>query len=214
MLKNMINKKSLTIIALSVIFLSACSNDAMKNQENISLDQKTPVTNDDSSPQLSIQEDKVTTTPASKSASEKTDFVSIKTKDGEIILKLYQEEAPNTVANFTKKADSGFYKNLIFHRVEPGFVVQGGDPKGNGTGGGNIKSEINSIPFKRGSLGLARGTDIEISNDSQFFICLTTEACSQLTNGYVNFGEVVSGLDVLDKIEKGDSILDIITKTK
>lgn len=140
--------------------------------------------------------------------------VSLKTKDGEILLKLYQDKAPNTVANFINKIDSGFYDGLIFHRVEKDFVVQGGDPLGNGTGGGDIKSEINNVPFVRGTIGLARGGNIEISNDSQFFICLTTQLCQGLTSKYVNFGEVISGLDVLDKIKIGDKIIEITTKTK
>jgi cyclophilin family peptidyl-prolyl cis-trans isomerase len=141
-------------------------------------------------------------------------IVSLSTKDGDILLKLYSDESPSTVKNFLSKANSGFYKNLTFHRVEPGFVVQGGDPLGNGTGGGNQKSEINNIPFKRGSLGLARANNIEISNDSQFFVCLATETCKHLTNQYVNFGEVISGMDVVDKIRQGDKILDLSVNTK
>ena len=155
-------------------------------------------------------------TPTSISAKTKTDetLVAITTKDGQIVLKLYSKEAPNTVTNFIKKADSGFYKNLTFHRVIADFMAQGGDPLGTGTGGGQIKSEINNIPFVRGTIGLARGGNKEISNDSQFFICFSTDGCQHLTGDYVNFGEVVSGLDVLDKIQQGDKILDITSKTK
>jgi len=141
-------------------------------------------------------------------------MVGLKTKYGQTVIKLYQESAPATVANFLEKAKSGFYRSLTFHRVEPGFVVQGGDPLGNGTGGGKITSEINNIPFRRGSIGLARGADKLVSNDSQFFICLTAESCQQLTNQYVNFGEVVSGIEFVDQIQVGDSILDILTNTK
>ena len=141
-------------------------------------------------------------------------IVGLKTKYGQIVIKLYQEEAPKTVANFLKKADSGSYNGLTFHRVEPGFVVQGGDPLGNGTGGGKIISEINTIPFKRGSVGLARGPIKEESNDSQFYICLATETCSSLTGEYVNFGEVISGMEFVDKISVGDKILEISSQTK
>lgn len=140
--------------------------------------------------------------------------VCLKTKDGEILLKLYQDKAPNTVANFIKKADEGFYNGLTFHRVIDNFMAQGGDPLGTGTGGGTIKSEINDIPFVRGTIGLARGGNKEISNDSQFFICFSTPGCQHLTSDYVNFGEVVSGLDVLDKIKQDDKIIEITTKTK
>lgn len=141
-------------------------------------------------------------------------IVTLKTKSGPIALKLYPKEAPNTVANFLKKVNQGFYNGLTFHRVEPGFVVQGGDPLGNGTGGGKIVSEINTLPFKRGSIGLARGPIISESNDSQFFICLATATCSQLTNEYVNFGEVVSGMESVDKITTGDKIIEITPYSK
>ncbi|MDD4026847.1 MAG: peptidylprolyl isomerase, partial [Candidatus Shapirobacteria bacterium] len=122
---------------------------------------------------------------------------------------------PNTVSNFINKVNTGFYKGLIFHRVIPGFMAQGGDPTGTGTGGSKQKSELNDIPFVRGSLGLARTAETnQISNDSQFFICYTNEGCQHLTSDYVNFGEVISGLDILDKIQQGDKIIDITTKTK
>lgn len=156
-----------------------------------------------------------TPSPKNKSSIQNQDiFAAIKTNKGEIIIKLYSKEAPKTVANFLKKIDSSFYNNLIFHRVVPDFVIQGGDPLGNGTGGGKITSEINSIPFKRGSIGLARGPIKEVSNDSQFYICLEDESCSHLTNEYVNFGEVVSGMEVVDSIQMGDKILEITSKTK
>lgn len=150
-----------------------------------------------------------TTTPRSDT------IVALDTINGQIVIKLYSKETPNTVATFLKKVNSAFYDGLIFHRVIPGFMAQGGDPTGTGNGGGSQKSELNQIPFKRGSLGLAR-TPVtkEVSNDSQFYICFTTEGCGHLTGDYVNFGEVISGLDVLDKIVQGDKILKISTTTK
>lgn len=197
-------KKSikLFLIIFSAFVLSGCGIKNEPNPTNINLEENTiPTSNNMKS--------------SSNSSTKQTDkFVAIKTKDGEIVLKLYSDVAPKTTANFISKAESGFYKNLTFHRVIPGFMAQGGDPLGNGTGGGNIKSEINNIPFVRGTIGLARGGDREISNDSQFFICFTTEGCQHLTGDYVNFGEVVSGLDVLDKIKIGDKILDVVTTTK
>jgi len=159
-------------------------------------------------PQTSVTTNTTTTTPNTDTV------VGLKTKNGQIIIKLYPKEAPNTVANFLKKVDSGFYNGLTFHRVDPGFVIQGGDPLGNGTGGGNIASEINQIPFKRGSVGLARGGVKEISNDSQFYICLADLTCAGLTGDYVNFGEVISGMDIVDQVAKGDKIVEITTKTK
>ncbi len=136
-------------------------------------------------------------------------MIKITTQYGDIVIKLYQQYAPNFVNNFISKIQNKYFDNLIFHRVVPGFVVQGGDPKGDGTGGGQIASEINDVPFSRGSVGVARGGDIKINNDSQFFICLATETCSQLTSQYTNFGEVVSGMEIADKIAIGDKIIKI-----
>ena len=150
-----------------------------------------------------------------KKNTDTANYAAITTKDGQIVVKLYAKETPNTVANFLKKADSGFYNNLTFHRVIPGFMAQGGDPTGTGMGGNRQKSELNSIPFKRGTLGLARTAETkDFSNDSQFFICFTDDGCQHLTGEYVNFGEVVSGLDVLDKIIQGDKMIQISSKTK
>lgn len=194
----------LLLIPLSALFLSACS---LLNQPAVSVPTAGPpeARPTDSSGSSS-------TTASAKPASE--NVVALKTNRGQVIIRLYGQEAPKTVTNFLKKSESGFYKNLVFHRVETGFVVQGGDPKGNGTGGGKITSEINSIPFKRGSVGLARGPIKSESNDSQFFICLATETCAPLTNEYVNFGEVISGMEFVDKIQIGDKILDITSRTK
>lgn len=132
---------------------------------------------------------------------------TIKTSKGDIVMTIFGQYAPNTVKNFIDKSDKGFYKNLTFHRVED-WVIQGGDPKGDGTGGGLMQTEINQLPFETGSVGVARGGDIRISNDSQFFIA-KSEA-SWLNGQYTNFGKVESGMSVVNKIEKGDKILDII----
>jgi len=130
----------------------------------------------------------------------------LQTSKGDIHLKLDKTRAPKTIANFIAKAKNGFYNNLTFHRVED-WVVQGGDPKGDGTGGGNQPTELSDAPFIRGSLGIARGHDIKISNDSQFFI-LKTDA-PWLNNQYTNFGEVISGIEIVDNLEIGDRIIKI-----
>ncbi|MEK7450913.1 MAG: peptidylprolyl isomerase [Patescibacteria group bacterium] len=135
-----------------------------------------------------------------------TSTAIIKTSKGDITLSLYSKDAPNTVNNFITKAKSGFYNNLIFHRVED-WVVQGGDPLSNGTGGGNMPVEFNSKPFIVGSLGIASRGDGKVQNDAQFFI---TKKDSQFLNGqYTNFGIVTKGMDVVNKIEIGDKILGI-----
>lgn len=148
----------------------------------------------------------------SQTPSSKTDNISnsttavIRTERGDISITLFPKEAPNTVNNFLQKAKSGFYKNLIFHRVED-WVIQGGDPDGNGTGGGNMKVEFNNKPFIVGALGVASRGDNVTQNDAQFFIAKTD---AQFLNGkYTNFGQVTKGMDVVNAIEIGDKILDI-----
>jgi len=209
---NLKNKFQLiSLIIISSVLFSACTSKNTETNLNLNMNQNTN--------QITPTNSSITEIPAPSTDSAKTNIeetlISIKTKDGEMIAKLYSKETPNTVANFIKKADSGFYKNLTFHRVITGFMAQGGDPTGTGMGGGKQASELNNIPFVRGSFGLARTAETnQVSNDSQFFICFTTEGCQHLTGDYVNFGEIISGLDVLDKIQQGDKIIDITTKTK
>ncbi len=142
----------------------------------------------------------------SQTTDSKAQKAVITTSKGEIELKLYPDDTPNTVKNFVAKAKSGYYNNLTFHRVE-NWVIQGGDPKGDGTGGGSMATELNSKPFVVGALGVARGKDIKISNDSQFFIVKTD--ATWLNNQYTNFGQVTKGMEVVNKIEVGDKILQI-----
>lgn len=132
--------------------------------------------------------------------------VILKTSKGDIELTLFLQDAPNSVKNFLEKGRNGFYQNLTFHRVED-WVIQGGDPKGNGTGGEKMSTELNQRPFIAGSLGIARGQDIRISNDAQFFI--TKKEASWLNGQYTNFGIVTKGMEVVEKIEIGDKILGI-----
>lgn len=130
----------------------------------------------------------------------------IKTSKGDIEIGFFGQDAPNTTLNFAQKALNGFYNNLTFHRVED-WVIQGGDPAGNGTGGGTMTTELNDKPFVVGSVGVARGGDIKISNDAQFFI---TKKDSPFLNGqYTNFGFVVKGMEVVNQIQVGDKILGI-----
>jgi peptidyl-prolyl cis-trans isomerase B (cyclophilin B) len=140
-----------------------------------------------------------------------SDLYVIKTSKGDITVRLDKGVAPITVENFVNKASSNYYKGLTFHRVED-WVIQGGDPLGNGTGGGDIKTELSNKAFKIGSLGVARAGNIEISNDSQFFICVAD--CAFLTGQYTNFGDVVSGMDVAKAIAVGDKILSVAQVNK
>ena len=131
---------------------------------------------------------------------------TIKTTKGNIHIMLFGDQAPNTVRNFILKASTNYYNNLIFHRVE-NWVIQGGDPKGNGTGGGQMPAEQTQRPFVVGSIGMARGSNPQINNDSQFFITKTD--ASWLNGQYTNFGIVTSGMNVVDNIQIGDKILGI-----
>ncbi len=135
----------------------------------------------------------------------------IKTSKGDITLLLYGEDAPYTVANFIKKAQDGYYNNLIFHRVED-WVIQGGDPKGDGTGGGSMPVEFNNHSFTQGALGVASRGDGITQNDSQFFI--TKSDATYLDHQYTNFGYVTEGMDIVNKIAIGDKILSITISTK
>lgn len=147
-----------------------------------------------------------TPTPTSSTSATVAKTATITTSKGKIKISFYGKDAPKTVANFVNKAKSGFYNNLTFHRVED-WVAQGGDPKGNGTGGGSMPTELNDKPFTVGSVGIARGQDIKVSNDSQFFITKTD--ASWLTKQYTNFGIVTEGMNVVNTLQIGDKILSI-----
>ena len=131
----------------------------------------------------------------------------ITTNLGKILLEFYPKDAPNTVQNFRELSKRGFYDGLIFHRIVPGFVIQGGDPNtkdntnrskwGTGGPGWNIKAEFNKNKHSRGVLSMARSQDPD-SAGSQFFIVLKDS--SFLDGQYTVFGRVMQGMDVVDKI--------------
>jgi peptidyl-prolyl cis-trans isomerase B (cyclophilin B) len=125
-------------------------------------------------------------------------------KGGSFAFTLRPDKAPKTVANFVTKARAGFYDGLTFHRVVPGFVVQGGDPLGTGTGGGTQPTELSDLPFDAGAIGVARGGDIKVSNDAQWFVC--TAAAPHLNGQYTNFGQLTTGMDVVLTIKVGDKM--------
>ncbi len=129
--------------------------------------------------------------------------VLIETEKGDIVFKFYPEDAPNTVANFIKLAEKKFYDGLKFHRVVPNFVIQGGDPKGDGTGGPGytIKAEFNSRSHLTGAVAMARAMDPD-SAGSQFYICLARTP--HLDGQYTVFGQVTKGMDVVQSIRQGD----------
>jgi peptidyl-prolyl cis-trans isomerase B (cyclophilin B) len=116
---------------------------------------------------------------------------------------LRPDKAPKTVERFVAKARSGFYDGLVFHRVED-WVVQGGDPKGTGTGGERVPSEYNDLAFKTGAFGIARGQDAAFNNDSQFFVVKSDS--DFLNSQYTNFGQLTSGKEVIEGVKIGDKI--------
>jgi peptidylprolyl isomerase/peptidyl-prolyl cis-trans isomerase B (cyclophilin B) len=122
---------------------------------------------------------------------------------GEIRIELYPEDAPKTVESFITLATKGFYDGLTFHRVVPGFVAQGGDPKGDGTGGPGytLKAEFNQRKHVRGTVAMARSAQPD-SAGSQFYICFAPAA--HLDGKYTVFGQVTKGMEVVDRIKVGD----------
>lgn len=132
-------------------------------------------------------------------------FATVKTDKGDIKIKLFPEVAPNTVLNFVTLAKKGFYDGLNFHRVESGFVIQGGCPKGDGTGdpGYSIPAEFNERQHLLGTVAMARAQDPN-SAGCQFYICLGKAAF--LDRKYTVFGQVVEGLSTVQNITRGDII--------
>ncbi|MCB6970826.1 MULTISPECIES: peptidylprolyl isomerase [Butyricimonas] len=136
----------------------------------------------------------------------------IETEKGVMKVLFYEKDAPNTVANFVKLAKEGFYDGLTFHRVIPDFVIQGGCPKGDGTGGPGytIKCELTGENqyHDRGVLSMAHaGRD---TGGSQFFICHNRRNTAHLDRRHTCFGQVYEGLEVIDAIRQGDKIIKIV----
>lgn len=127
--------------------------------------------------------------------------VTIETEFGPMVIELWTDVAPRHAENFLKLTDSGFYDNLTFHRILKNFVIQGGCPRGDGTGdpGWKVKAEFNKKEHEKGVLSMARSAHPD-SAGSQFFVCLGREHCRHLDGQYTAFGKVVEGLDVVDKI--------------
>jgi cyclophilin family peptidyl-prolyl cis-trans isomerase len=147
---------------------------------------------------------------AALSANPKKLIAQLVTTKGIIAIELFAEDAPMTVQNFLALARKGFFNNVSFHRVVPNFVIQGGDPRGDGNGGPGyqIRCEINMRPYVRGSVGMAlSGKD---TGGSQFFICHSPQP--HLDGGYTVFGQVLEGMDVVDKITRGDLIEKVVVE--
>ena len=129
---------------------------------------------------------------------------TLHTSAGPIVVELHDEDAPKTVENFRKLAGDGFYDGVIFHRIIPDFMIQGGDPTGTGTGGPgySFEDEFNDHPVVRGALAMANAGPN--TNGSQFFI-VTTSAAPWLDGKHTVFGQVTDGMDAVDSIEAAET---------
>ena len=132
---------------------------------------------------------------------EKNPIVVMETNHGPIEIELYWKESPKLAENFLRLVNNGFYNDLTFHRIVPGFVIQGGDPEGTGSGGPGYKlpDEPTVKKHERGAIAMARSA--EGNSGSQFYVCLSTEKTAHLDQmGFTVFAHVTAGMDVVDKI--------------
>ena len=141
-------------------------------------------------------------------------IAEIHTSKGVMFVEFYEKDAPNTVANFIKLAESGFYDGLNFHRVIPNFVIQGGCPNKRGDGGPGYKIDCelkgDNQFHDRGVLSMAHAG--RNTGGSQFFVCHSRDNTAHLDRNHTCFGKVTSGLEVLDMIKQGDDITKIVVK--
>jgi len=181
-----------------VVFAGGCASKAQNKVAN------TPKATKTVEPSKEVKTQ--TKTITEKGANDKNPIVTIVMQDGSTIkIELYPDIAPNTVRNFVSLVHSGYYNGLIFHRVIPGFMIQGGDPDGTGMGGPgySIRGEFsannfnNTLKHERGVISMARSADSD-SAGSQFFIMV--KANSALNGQYAAFGKVTEGMEMVDKI--------------
>ncbi|MBK23623.1 MAG: peptidyl-prolyl cis-trans isomerase [Halobacteriovorax sp.] len=184
---------TLMLAALILNFGSSCTNDNKQKTET----EPTPTSSQVTANDLKVGPEDLSEAKA-----------TIKTVHGNIVFKFYPKHAPNTTTRIIQLIEKGFYDGLTFHRVVPNFVIQGGDPLGNGTGGSgqNLKAEFNSLQHVKGTVAMARAQDPD-SADSQFYIALNT--LKNLDGKYTIFGKVVEGLDLIEKVRRGDKMLSV-----
>lgn len=197
---------TLGVIAFCLLAFVGCTNTVTNSNQEPNLSQSNSQMNES-------KVNKYSQAPDTLSADQLVGRqVKITTSRGEIVVDLYGEEAPKTVSNFLFLISEQFYDGLTIHRVEPGFVIQGGDPAGNGTGGPGytVPAEI-GLPHMEGSIAMARLSDAvnpdKNSSGSQFYIAL--QDLPQLDGEYTVFGQVTAGMDVVKATTKGDTIIKI-----
>jgi cyclophilin family peptidyl-prolyl cis-trans isomerase len=230
---------AILVLAAGVLTISGCGNSSQ--QEGAGQNSTTAVSNsneaknDSSVANADKQADLITTTtvppatattklaPTTTTTKAKVSkyYATIKTNKGNIVFELRPDKAPETVKSFIKLANSGFYNGIKWHRVEPGFVIQGGDPlskdgdpsnDGNGGPGFTLKAEFNDLKHLTGTVAMARTANDINSAGSQFYICL---APAQFLDGqYTIFGQVVDGMNVVNSIKVGDVMQKITISSK
>ena len=190
-------KKKIIIIStllIMVLSITGCSNDTNRN---------TTENNNQNNQEDSMSQYQFPGVLPDEQINNKKAVIN--TNKGDIEIELYADKAPKTVSNFIYLAQNGFYNGLTFHRVEPGFVIQGGDPSGNGTGGPGYQFEDETVQgeYVKGAVAMANsGVN---TNGSQFFVCLD-DLSSGLPKQYNLFGQVTKGMDVVEKISIGDKM--------
>jgi len=209
-----VNRISTLVLCCGLLWLTSCKatqeetgQEAKTGKTEVNEVKKIEETQVEQS-EKSLESIKKLTPPTLDDVGSPDELAVISTEYGEIVLKFYPDVAPMHVANFKKLARAGFYDGTKFHRVIPGFVIQGGDPNSldddpynDGTGGPGwcIEAEFNQIKHDKGILSMARSRDPN-SAGSQFFICLSREKTRNLDNQYTVFGETVKGIEVVEKI--------------
>lgn len=165
-------------------------------------DSKTKSLPADETKQLEMSESRAKKIKHSYKVKDAENSLLLKLKDGDVVIEMYPDVAPNHVTRIKELVRSEFYNGLKFHRVIDGFMAQTGCPYGNGTGGSGkkLKAEFNRTPHKRGTVSMARSMFPD-SADSQFFICFND--CSWLDGQYTVWGEVTAGMEYVDMIKKG-----------
>jgi peptidyl-prolyl cis-trans isomerase B (cyclophilin B) len=208
-----IKSKPFLVLVISLFALTACTT-SYTNQDNNSNSQSQNMDNSQT-PTSSSKLDMYSAQPPVLSQEEMVGkTATIKTKLGDIKIKFFEKDAPQTVSNFMFLAQEGFYNGLSFHRRVEGFVLQGGDPAGTGSGGPgyNVPAEINKRSHQRGIVATARLADevnpSKASSGSQFYIVLAP--ATFLDGQYTVFGEVVEGMEIVDKLQMGD-LMDSVT---
>lgn len=176
----------LTVLAAAAIF-AGCKKEGQQTEQKMEATAEVQTPESKSAPEAAMPSD--TANPQ----------VILETDSGTIVLELFPKEAPVTVENFLKLVNQKFYDGLIFHRVIPGFMIQGGDPKGNGSGGPGwtIQGEFGARKHILGTLSMARTADPN-SAGSQFFICVAS--APHLDGQYAAFGQAIEGAEVAVKI--------------